>query len=142
VIPHLEFMPWTAAPNLAAARTRTAGIAGCAILVDAFHLARSGGAPQDLAPGDPAVGYVQLCDIAGPIPASMDAILAEARADRLMPGEGEVDLAALLGRLPGLPVSLEVPADRLRDAGVGPRERAAMAITATRRLLERCGEPA
>jgi sugar phosphate isomerase/epimerase len=134
VTPHLEFMPWTAAPDLAAARTRTAGIANARILVDAFHLARSGGASADLDQGEAAVGYVQLCDIAGPIPA-MDAILAEARANRLMPGEGEVDLATLLARLPGLPLSLEIPADRLRDAGIGPRQRAAMAIAATRRLL-------
>ncbi|MBC2666839.1 sugar phosphate isomerase/epimerase [Novosphingobium flavum] len=138
VTPHLEFMPWTEAPGLAAARERIAGIANAKLLVDSFHLARSGGTPDEIAPGDPAIGYLQLADIAGPIPA-MDEILAEARGNRLFPGEGEINLAALLTRLPGLPVSLEIPADRLRDAGVSAEERARRAIAATRDLLERTG---
>ena len=134
VPPHLEFMPWTDAPDLAAARQRINGIPNCKILVDAFHLARSGGCPEDLADADPAVGYLQLCDIAGPIP-PMPEILAEARANRLFPGEGDIDLAGLLARLPGLPVSLEVPADRLRDAGATAFDRAKLAIEATRALI-------
>ena len=67
----------------------------------------------------------------------MDKILREARSDRLFPGEGEIDLIGLLSRLPGLPVSLEVPADRLRDSGVDASGRARMAIDATRTLLAR-----
>lgn len=134
VTPHLEFMPWTCAPNLAAARQRIAGIANCRLLIDAFHLARSGGSPGDLTQDDPAIGYLQFCDIAGPIP-TMDEILREARSDRLFPGEGEIDLFGLLTRLPGLPVSLEVPADHLRDSGVDAASRARMAIDATRALL-------
>jgi sugar phosphate isomerase/epimerase len=137
VTPCLEFMPWTSSPNLAAARQRIAGTANAALLIDAFHLARSGGSPSDLDPDD-RVSYLQLCDIAGQIP-PLDAILREARADRLFPGEGEIDLAGLLQRLPGLPVSLEVPADRLRDAGASAEARAHLAITATRRVLAAIG---
>jgi sugar phosphate isomerase/epimerase len=133
VIPCLEFMPWTCAPNLAAARSRIAGIDGAALLIDAFHLARSGSTPEDLREED-RVSYLQLCDIAGPIPA-METILHEARAERLFPGEGEIPLARLLRHLPGLPLSLEVPANRLRDAGVPALERARLAMTATRHLL-------
>jgi len=131
----LEFMPWTHAPNLATARERAQGLEGVALLVDAFHLVRSGGKAEDVAQGDPLISYLQLCDIAGPIP-PMETILQEARADRLFPGEGEVDLVTLLRRLPDLPISLEVPADRLRLAGVSAQERAALAIAATRRVLE------
>jgi len=131
----LEFMPWTHAPNLAAARTRTQGLRGVAMLIDTFHLVRSGGRVDELIAGDPAISYLQLCDIAGPTP-DMDAILQEARADRLFPGEGDVDLAGILQRYPTLPISLEIPADRLRLSGVGPRARAALAITAMRRVLE------
>lgn len=134
VTPHLEFMPWTCAPDLAAAKQRIAGIANCRLLIDAFHLARSGGSPGNIAIGDPDVGYLQLCDIAGPIPA-MDEILREARSERLFPGDGEIDLAGLVSRLPGLPVSLEVPADHLRDGGIDAASRARMAIDAARRLL-------
>jgi sugar phosphate isomerase/epimerase len=138
VVPHLEFMPWTCSPNLAAAQARTTGLANCGLLVDAFHLARSGGVPTDIAAHDPATGYLQLCDIAGPIPA-MDEILREARSDRLFPGEGEIDLVALLRRLPAIPVSLEIPADRLRDAGWSAEQRAQKAIAACRAVLERAG---
>lgn len=135
----LEFMPWTYAPNLAAARVRTQGLRGVAMLIDSFHLVRSGGTVDELIAGDPAISYLQLCDIAGPIP-DMDAILAEARANRLFPGEGDIDMIGILARYPTLPISLEIPADRLRLNGVGPRERAALAITAMRRVLEKAGQ--
>lgn len=130
----LEFMPWTCAPDLRSARELIHGIDGAALLIDAFHLARSGGQPADLLHDD-RVSYLQLCDIAGPIP-PVDDILREARSNRLFPGEGEVDLAGLLGRYPGLPISLEVPADRLREAGTSAMERAQRAIDLTCALLD------
>ena len=135
VMPHLEFMPWTCSPNLAAARDRIAGIANARLLIDAFHLVRSGGAVADLAGIAASIGYLQLCDIAGPIPDS-DEILREARSDRLFPGEGEIDLAALLRLLPDIPVSLEVPADSWRDAGGSALERAQHAFDLTKALLD------
>jgi sugar phosphate isomerase/epimerase len=140
VVPCLEFMPWTQAPDLDAARQRIAGIGNAGLLVDAFHLARSGGSPADLSTGD-RVSYLQLCDIAGPIP-PLDEILREARADRLFPGEGDIPLADLLRRVPATPISLEVPADRLRDAGVSARARAQRAIDLTRTLLAAAGADA
>jgi sugar phosphate isomerase/epimerase len=141
VMPHLEFMPWTCAPNLSAAQYRIEDIANCALLIDAFHLVRSGGQVAELHPCDPGIGYLQLCDIAGPNPA-MDEILREARADRLFPGEGDIDLKQLLRRLPDVPVSLEIPADRLRDAGWSAEMRAHRAIETTLVLLEQCSEDA
>lgn len=129
----LEFMPWTQSPNLAAARRRVAGIANAALLIDAFHLNRSGGSPAEIQTGDP-ISYLQLCDIAGPVP-DMDEILREARSARLFPGEGDVDLVDILRRTGEVPISLEVPADRLRDAGFGAEHRARLAIEAAQRLL-------
>ena len=139
VTPHLEFMPWTCAPNLTSALDRIAGIENCRLLIDAFHLVRSGGNPADITFREPQVGYVQLCDISGPIPA-MDEILREARSDRLFPGDGEINLAQLLTTLPDIPISLEIPCDRLRDAGITAEARALRAITGTRALIERTGE--
>lgn len=136
--PHLEFMPWTDVPDIATAQqiAAAASRANAGVLVDAFHLNRSGGVSGDVPQDDPAIGYLQLCDIAGPVPA-MDEILREARSDRLFPDEGEIDLVALLQRLPDRPVSIEVPADRLRNAGVGAEDRARLAISATRKVLDR-----
>lgn len=132
----LEFMPWTCAPDLQTAKNRVADISNCALLIDAFHLARSGGQPADLQPALPEVSYIQLCDIAGPIPA-MDEILREARSDRLFPGDGEIDLTTLLNRLPDLPLSLEIPSDRLRSAGYDAATRARLAMDRTLTVLDR-----
>jgi sugar phosphate isomerase/epimerase len=139
VMPHVEFMPWTCAPNLVAAQERVAGIANCAVLLDSFHLVRSGGQVEELQHGDPQIGYLQLCDIGGPIP-KMDEILREARSARLFPGEGDIDLLRLLQRLPDIAISLEVPADALRDAGWTAEMRARRAMDTTLTLLEQCGE--
>lgn len=135
VTPHLEFMPWTSAPNFAAAQDRIAGIANCALLLDAFHLVRSGGQVQAIEYRDPQIGYLQLCDIAGPIPI-MDEILREARSARLFPGEGDIDLEQLVQRLPNIAISLEVPADTLRDTGWTAEMRARKAMDTTLALLE------
>jgi sugar phosphate isomerase/epimerase len=138
IIPHLEFMPWTHVPNMetALAVANGCGSSNAGLLVDAFHLNRSGGRVTDIPAQDPRFAYVQLCDIGGPIPADMDAILHEGRAERLYPGEGDCDLAGLLQRLPaGVPISLEIPRDTLRAQGVSAEERARSAIAATRGLL-------
>lgn len=136
VTPHLEFMPWTRAPNLSSAKERIEGIANCQLLLDAFHLARSGGVVSDIEYAEASIGYLQLCDIAGPIP-PMDEILREARSDRLFPGDGDIDLAALINKLPDIAISLEIPADRLRDGGMDAKARAQLAIDKTKALLER-----
>jgi sugar phosphate isomerase/epimerase len=138
VTPHLEFMPWTCAPDLMAGRERLAGIANGRLLVDAFHLARSGGTVDDIvqAKAGTGIGYLQLCDIAGPIPA-MDEILREARSARLFPGDGDIDLVSLLKTLPDIPISLEIPADALRDLGVTAETRALMAIGKAQHILAR-----
>jgi sugar phosphate isomerase/epimerase len=136
IAPHLEFMPWTRVHNVqtAVSVADASGSNNASLLVDAFHLNRSGGCVDDIPAHDPRFAYVQLCDIAGPIPADMDEILHEARAERLFPGEGDCDLVGLLRRLPaGIPISLEVPTTRPEHSAA---ERAQCAIDATRRLLK------
>jgi sugar phosphate isomerase/epimerase len=65
----------------------------------------------------------------------MDAILAEARAERLFPGEGSIDLLGLLRALPrDMPLSVEVPTRTLAES-VGAIERARRALAATQRVL-------
>jgi sugar phosphate isomerase/epimerase len=134
--PHLEFMPWTDVPNMAVALdvADASGPDKVGLLVDAFHLNRSGSTATDVPLNDPRFGYVQLCDIAGPVPAHMGDILREARAERLFPGEGDCPLVALLQRLPaGIPISIEAPADQLH---LPAEVRAQRAFDATCRLLE------
>jgi sugar phosphate isomerase/epimerase len=69
----------------------------------------------------------------------MDAILAEARGERLFPGEGSIDLFGLLRAVPrDIPLSVEVPTRTLARS-VGATERARRALAATRRVLAQLG---
>jgi hypothetical protein len=69
-------------------------------------------------------------------PESMDALKEAARSERLLPGEGQLDLAGMLSRLPiDLPISVEIPnSQRLR--AVGAEEWARRALDAARRVVE------
>jgi sugar phosphate isomerase/epimerase len=136
----LEFMPWTDAKDLtqAARIVERCGRANAGVLVDAFHLSRSGSRIADLSsvPRE-RLRFMQLCDAPAALPPTMDAILAEARGERLFPGDGEVDLVGLLRAMPGdTPLSLEVPTLTLARS-MGAVDRARRALAATQRLLER-----
>jgi sugar phosphate isomerase/epimerase len=137
---HLEFMPWTDAKDLMqAARIveRAARPNGC-ILVDAFHLSRSRSRVEDIARLPAAYfRYAQFCDVPAAVPATTEDILFEARAERRFPGEGELDLVALLRALPdGIPLSLEVPTHTLARSSPAI-ERARRAIAGARTVLAR-----
>ena len=105
------------------------------VVLDALHLSRSGGTPASVTKAGPAlVAYAQLCDAPAAIP-SLPEIIAEARTGRLFPGEGELPVMELLDVLPeSVPLSIEV-ANRAH-AGLGVREKAALAGAAARRFLD------
>jgi sugar phosphate isomerase/epimerase len=115
----LEYMVFSGVRSLAAARQLLAAAAqpNLRILVDALHWMRAGDTAAALqAPESEALGYVQLCD--GPLlsPAGRDALIQEARTNRLVPGEGEFPLDALLAAMPpNCVASLEVPLPPDRD---------------------------
>ena len=92
----LEFLPWSAVPDLATAWSLVEPLGPSAgVLLDTWHWVRQPGGPAvDLLatiPGE-RIGYVQLCD------ASVepdDDVVTEAMTGRLLPGQGVVDFAAL-----------------------------------------------
>jgi sugar phosphate isomerase/epimerase len=130
----IELMPWRTIGSLqaAAAVVREAGRANGGVLVDALHLSRSGGVPEDLrALPREAIQSAQLCDAPAARPATTDALIREARSGRLLPGAGALPLARLLAELPDHAVlSVEVP-----NAGQPPEIHARRAYDATRLLL-------
>lgn len=141
--PHLEPMPWTDVRNVAQANRVVAqvGHPAAGMLVDAFHFDRSDSRLEDVAeiPGE-RVGYAQLCDAPQPRPATMEAVIQQARSERLFPGEGGIDLAGLLRALPpGTPLGIEVPRNAMAKT-VDAVTRARMALAATRQLLASLGE--
>jgi sugar phosphate isomerase/epimerase len=111
----LEFMVWRPIRTLQIA-AKVVADANCSngkVLVDALHLFRSGGTVSDVQSMDPKLlGSLQLCDgpIKGPDTSDTNAILAEARAGRLPPLEGEFPLVELIRAMPAsTPISVEVP---------------------------------
>jgi sugar phosphate isomerase/epimerase len=116
----LEFGAFTAVRSLADALDVLARCGpGPGLLVDPLHFARTGGTPGDLGRVDPArFAYAQYCDAraTGPSPDDVPAIIEEALDLRLLPGEGELPLAAFLEALPaGAPLSVELRSKALRD---------------------------
>ena len=134
----LEFMPWTDARDLpqAARIAEATGRDNAGVLIDPFHLSRSRSRIEDIASIAPSrLHFMQFCDVPAEIPPTMDAILAEARAERLFPGDGGLDLLALLRAVPrDIPLSIEVPMATLAKT-VGATERARRALAATKRVL-------
>ncbi len=134
----LEFMPWTAVPTLDRAQriVRAVDQPNAAVLVDALHLARSPSRLDDL-DGWPRqrLNYAQICDGRVPGPAHVEGLIHDARRERLLPGEGGIDLVGLFARLPAdLPVSIEVPSES-RAPAMGYLAWARLAIEATDRVL-------
>lgn len=137
----VEFNPYSACPSLAqavelavAAKRPSAGL-----VIDALHLSRSGGNPEDLIAVDPCLlRLVHLCD-APPPPAGQrttDELRAESRTARLLPGEGSLWLDRLLDVLPA-DVGLSVEAPSARHAHLSATERARRALVASVALLAR-----
>ncbi len=138
----LEFFPWTNVPDLSTARrvVDSTGDADIGILLDTLHFDRSASTLVDLA-NLPAtrLPFLHLCDARVHPPYSTDDLLHTGRAERLPPGEGDIDLIAILAHLPpDLPVALEVPMTALLTQE-GSARVASRALDAARRLLRLVG---
>jgi sugar phosphate isomerase/epimerase len=132
----LEFIPVSSVRTVedAAAIVMAANSPAAGIVVDALHLFRSGGTPQDLARIDPSfICSLQLCD--APLRAPDD-LYAEMRAGRFYPGEGELPLSQLLDVLPLDRIEIEAEVPHARVADLPGAERARRAFEATRSFLD------
>ncbi len=131
----LEFLPWTAVPDLATAwdLVKQADRPNGGLLIDTWHWTRQPGGPNlDLLrqiPGD-RVHYVQISDAAAEPSGQAD---AEALSGRLLPGEGVADfdsLFAMLDEIGADPiVTAEVFSSTLAAQGADPMARAVHAAT-------------
>jgi sugar phosphate isomerase/epimerase len=114
----LEFVPGTGLPDLPFARAvaEACGEPNCALILDLYHLDRSGGAVEDVRRLSPnAIANIQLSDRIRP---PLDTP-AKPMAGRELPGRGELPLrellAAALENSPGASVDIEVLNEELRD---------------------------
>ena len=135
---NLEPMPWTDCRNFAQG-ARIVGNAGCdngGVLIDPIHFDRGGSDAREIG-GVPRarLRYMQLCDAPARRPADVEGLLHQARAERLMPGDGGLDLAGILRAVPhDLALSLEIPMHELART-MPALERARRMLARTRQLL-------
>jgi sugar phosphate isomerase/epimerase len=133
----IEFMMSTQVKTLgdALALIERSGADNAAVTVDALHLSRSGGSPADVAALDPAqIAYVQLCD--GPAQPPEGGYAREAATGRLLPGDGELPVRALVDAVgPDVMLGVEAPSRRRAEQGVTAAAYAAQAMDAVQRLL-------
>jgi sugar phosphate isomerase/epimerase len=134
----LEPMPWTDVKNLQQGAQVVAGAnrPNGGLLVDPIHFDRAGNAPADIARVPSlAFHYAQLCDAPAQRPTDTETLLHQARAERLMPGDGGLDLTGILRALPaGIPLGLEIPMHELAQSA-GAVERARRMRVKTEALL-------
>lgn len=137
---HFEPTPWTGLRTLAqAARlVQTAGQPNGHVMVDTLHVDRAGQTAADIAALPAAlVTSVQVCDGVEPRPSDEATMIFQARNERAFPGEGGIDLLALLRAAPaGCAISLECPT-RYRALGISALERARRGRAAVDALLAR-----
>jgi sugar phosphate isomerase/epimerase len=120
----------------ARALVETSGRENAGLMIDTLHFSRSRCRLEELDDiEERRFHYVQISDAPGEIPQTREGLIHTAREDRLMPGEGDLDLRGILDRLPAdIPIAVEIPNSRLARE-LTDEERARNAYQATVRLL-------
>jgi sugar phosphate isomerase/epimerase len=133
----LEFPSWTDTPDLQAAAAVVAAVdkPNAGILVDTLHFDRSRSRLEDLRNLPRKwFHFIHLCDAPKEMPDTTEGIIYTAREGRLFPGEGGLDLNAMLDCMPKVPYSLEIP-NAILMKRLGPEEFARRAIKAAKRIV-------
>jgi sugar phosphate isomerase/epimerase len=134
----LEFMPWTAVPNLKAAMRIVGEVdqPNAGLLVDALHFDRSQSRTSDIAQIPIArLHYWQICDGPAERPATTEEMMHAARSERLFPGEGGIDLVSLARAMPAdITISIETPTVELAKT-VDATTRARRALQGAKRVV-------
>jgi sugar phosphate isomerase/epimerase len=109
---NLEFVTWS---NLATLRDavsvcRAVNRENLGVLIDVLHFNRSRTKLEEL-DGLPRgwCRFVHVCDAPKEIPTTNEGLIRTGREERLYPGEGGIDIASIVNRLPEVPYSLEIP---------------------------------
>jgi sugar phosphate isomerase/epimerase len=114
---------------------RSAQRTNCGVLVDTLHFSRSRVALPELDPIPREwIHFAHFCDAPAGIPATDEGLIRTAREERLYPGEGAIDMAAILNRMPQVPYSLEIP-HLARVKELGYAEHAFRCLQSARRYL-------
>jgi sugar phosphate isomerase/epimerase len=134
----VEFVTWASVATLqeAAELVHAAGSPNAGVIVDCLHFNRSQCSLDDLERHRDLLRFVHLCDAPAEIPATKEALLHAGRAERLYPGDGGIDLAAIVRRLPPMVYGIEAPNLALA-AEIGNAEHVFRCLEKTRTYFER-----
>jgi sugar phosphate isomerase/epimerase len=133
----LEFVTWSGIRTLneAADLVRAAQCANAGIVIDTLHfdrchadLATLGSLPCEW------FNFVQISDAPAKYSTERDELIRVGRAGRLYLGEGGIDVAAILRRLPAVPLSIEIP-NTTKLAALGAEQYARLCIETARSYL-------
>ncbi|MEW5980022.1 MAG: sugar phosphate isomerase/epimerase [Acidobacteriota bacterium] len=141
LVVNLEFVTFASVTNLQEAIDvcRAVNRENCGILVDTLHFARSRVRLEELdAVPREWFHFAHVCDAPKEIPPTTEGLVHTAREARLPPGEGGIDVAAIVNRLPEIPYSIEIPnLERVKELGY--LEHARRCLASTKKYL--CAHP-
>jgi sugar phosphate isomerase/epimerase len=133
----LEFVTWSGIRTLSEAveLVREVRCDNAGIVVDTLHFDRChadvavlGSLPREW------FRFVQICDAPGKYSTERDELIRIGRDARLYLGEGGIDVAAILRRLPSAPLSIEIP-NTTKLAALGAEQYARLCIETARSYL-------
>jgi sugar phosphate isomerase/epimerase len=134
---NIEFVTWSNAIDLkdAVHLIRLLDRPNVGLLVDTLHFYRSGVQASELEtlPQD-WFHMVHLCDAPKEIPYTREELARTGREARLDPGQGAIDVAAIINRIRKVPYSLEIP-NLERAARVGYEEHARLCCAHAREYV-------
>jgi sugar phosphate isomerase/epimerase len=140
----VEFIPWITTADLASAGklVRASGRPNGGLVIDSLHFSRAGCGLDELDQWPREwFHYVQLCDAPLAAPATVEGLIYAAREERLLPGDGELDLMGMMRHLPyPVVIGIEMPAETLSFTAP-PDERARMARESTLRMFRENNYP-
>lgn len=135
---NLEFPSFSRLTNLAetADIVRAANRPNGGILIDTLymHFSKVGLEELDALPRA-WFNMAHVCDAPAEVPSTRDGMIRIARDARLYLGEGAIDVAAILDRMPHVPYSIELP-NTARVREIGYEEHARRCLEAARSYLE------
>ena len=133
-----EFVTFAAMGTLAdaAAVVGSAGRDNGGICIDTLHFYRSNTQLEELDDLPKSwFRFMQLCDAPKESPATTEGLIFAARSDRKFVGEGGLNLASVINRLPAMPYSLEIPNAKLALT-MSPMDVAKKAIDTAKAYLD------
>ncbi len=108
----LEFVTWAAIRNIRESvdLIEAAGCDNAGIAVDLLHFSRSRCTLDELASLPPKLlTALHLCDAPAEIPETVAGLIHNGRAERLYVGEGGIDVAGVVRRMPDIVFGVEIP---------------------------------